>query len=326
MKTIEITLENEIKNRIEFYLNLKKSQNSSWYDVKYRVMKEQFTKLDLITLSALNECRLFDTIQDIENEENNSYFIKIHLGKYRLKEKHSVQLEKYLNKDEKELINIDYYDNEHNILYVSKRYRNFKAEKEQALNEWQTITAIEKVAEFISNFIKGTGIKSHKVISDIMDNLHKYCEYDFDNLEFKKVEFIKLDDKKEFATEIILMDHSRSHSWAGSEGVEETGDLLYSSDSSFAFGRDYENEHSNNGQAEKHDEEYDEGRFNTTGSYVILKKKEGYFHYNNNGDTSNDYTSYKCIAYVGDESVYNFEHEEIINKYNIGSKVMERLV
>jgi len=52
---------------------------------------------------------------------------------------------------------------------------------------------------------------------------------------------------------------------------------------------------------------------------VLIKNK-------NNSDYNNNYydeITYKCIAYVGDEGCYKFEHEEIIKKYDIDKKVLE---
>jgi hypothetical protein len=192
--------------------------------------------------------------------------------------------------------------------------------EEMKIQRWSEITAIEKVATFVANFMKKTGVESKQVISDIMDNLHKYCEYDFDNLEFRNIEFIKQDNPKDFAHDIILNSQSREHSWAGKETNEDTATLLYSSDSNFEFGQDYSYEYSNNGNTEREDSDYSDGNFNISSTYVILIKTEQHSTYNR--DYYN-YVGYKCIAYVGDEVCYKFEHEDIIKKYDIDKKVLE---
>jgi len=192
--------------------------------------------------------------------------------------------------------------------------------KEMKIEKWSQITAIEKVADFVANFMKETGVESKKVISDIMDNLHKDWKDDFDNIEFRNITFVKQDDPKDFGHDIILNSQSREHSWAGEESNEDTATLLYSSDSSFEFGQDYSYEYSNNGNTEREDSDYSDGNFNISSTYVILIKTEQHSTYNRD---YYDYVGYKCIAYVGDESVYKFEHEEIIKKYDIDKKVKE---
>ena len=56
-----------------------------------------------------------------------------------------------------------------NVIYISKRYRDFEAEKEEELEEWAKVTMIEKVATFVSDFMKATDIKFHEIISKIME-------------------------------------------------------------------------------------------------------------------------------------------------------------
>jgi hypothetical protein len=192
--------------------------------------------------------------------------------------------------------------------------------KEMKIEKWSQITAIEKVADFVANFMKETGVESKKVISDIMDNLHKDWKDDFDNIEFRNITFVKQDDPKDFGHDIILNSQSREHSWAGEESNEDTATLLYSSDSSFEFGQDYSYEYSNNGNTEREDSDYSDGNFNISSTYVILIKTEQHSTYNR--DYYN-YVGYKCIAYVGDEGCYKFEYEDIIKKYDIDKKVLE---
>jgi hypothetical protein len=205
-----------------------------------------------------------------------------------------------------------------NMKHIFK-HQDEEEHQEYKIQKWSEITAIEKVADFVATFMKTTGIESKNVVSDIMDNLHKDWKDDFDNIEFRNIEFVKSSDPKEFVSEIVLINDGMAHSWAGGTSNKDTATLLYGNKDNFKFGERYHYEYYDNGNQTCDENRLDEPDFKIDETYVVLIKNNDYSDYNNN---HYDNTSYKCIAYVGDESCYNFEHEQIIKKYNIDIKVI----
>ena len=125
-----------------------------------------------------------------------------------------------------------------------------------------------------------------------------------------------IEDAREFAEALTLTDSRREHSWAGSSGTVQEGEVLYGGEE-IQFGSNYYYEYSNNGSQETPSESYSCPSFDIDKTYAVKIEEHYWDNYNSNRDI--DENEYRVIIYKGKKDNFKIDEDllAIIDKYKL---------
>ena len=172
--------------------------------------------------------------------------------------------------------------------------------------EFRKLSEIEKRAILCGVIAKRTeGKMAVQEISDVVNLLDVNLQYTI------KV----ISNAKEFAKVITLKSSGLEHSWAGSYGIKQEGNVLFGN---VEFGLDYFWEYSNNGNMSEPDERKSIPDFNIDICHVVLIEENDWDHYNNSCNEHDKY-SYTLYFYIPETEPYkiNPKIQAIIEAFNI---------